>query len=195
MGEPAQNGVPPEKYYEACITYHLVCYGLGCGKKLYPFSITQVQEKERGFDFGYADSGGQAFLIQYKRPLLTQKGGYAWRVERGQLRALLSCGMPAFYALPAFSDVGGWYDALEKTCFLPASAVWGFLCREGDRESALLPQDDRVMCLEVPADALFTEGLRRVQSRRPRAPAPLEGPFLGQALGDAVGYWVKEELL
>lgn len=39
---------PPEKYYEACITYHIVRY---CEEKqmgrIFPFGISQIQEKKR----------------------------------------------------------------------------------------------------------------------------------------------------
>lgn len=37
---------PPEKYYEACITFNLIQYfSTNYGKKVYPFSITQLREK------------------------------------------------------------------------------------------------------------------------------------------------------
>ena len=49
-----QGAIPPERYYEACITHHLVRLAEMRGRRLYPFSISQLREKACGFDFGYA---------------------------------------------------------------------------------------------------------------------------------------------
>ena len=43
------NSFPPEKYYEACITYHILRYyeekRIG---RIFPFSISQIREKQKG---------------------------------------------------------------------------------------------------------------------------------------------------
>ena len=57
----------PEKYYEACITYNIIKELNRIGKKVYPYSISQRDEKEEGYDFGYHVSEN-SFLIQYKSP-------------------------------------------------------------------------------------------------------------------------------
>ena len=47
------SNLQPKKYYEACITYNIIVELNRMGKKVYPYSISQRQEKEEGFDFGY----------------------------------------------------------------------------------------------------------------------------------------------
>lgn len=37
--------IPPEKYYEACLTYHFVRQFELIGGKLYPFSISQKKKR------------------------------------------------------------------------------------------------------------------------------------------------------
>ncbi len=114
----------PEKFYEACITYNIIVEFKRIGKVVYPYSISQREEKEEGFDFGYLFDE-VAFLIQYKRPqaLKEIKDGkkiYSWKIEREQLETLNrnSKGIPIYYALPAFEDVYDWYSGIEQTYFI-----------------------------------------------------------------------------
>ena len=53
---------PPEKYYEACVTYHIVrYYEENFDERIFPFSISQIQEKREGYDFGYLRNPEQVF--------------------------------------------------------------------------------------------------------------------------------------
>lgn len=113
---------PPEKYYEACITYHIVRY---CEEKqmgrIFPFSISQVQEKKEGYDFGYQMDSQNLFFVQYKRPQMrmTVSNSAVWMIDIGQLKTIVEAGIGAYsyYALPEFYDYREWYEGLEKRIF------------------------------------------------------------------------------
>lgn len=113
---------PPEKYYEACITHHLVNeFKERFNIKLYPFSISQIEEYTEGYDFGYKFSGN-SFVIQYKRPDVYSGGDYYWKINREQLDKLNANNhkFKAYYALPAFIDTNKWFEGLETTFFSEA---------------------------------------------------------------------------
>ncbi|MED3786805.1 hypothetical protein P4576_06000 [Peribacillus frigoritolerans] len=118
--------IQPEKYYEACITHHLVNYfEFILEKKIYPFSISQIEEKKEGYDFGYNISG-KSFFIQYKRPYRVIPGdAYHWKIELEQLRTINSNvnGINTYYALPSFGNSMGWYEGLENTFFISALSL------------------------------------------------------------------------
>lgn len=82
----------PEKYYEACITYNIIMELKRIGKTVYPYSISQREEKDEGYDFGYHISE-KSFLIQFKSPYKFKeiKNGeiiYRWKINRAQLDVL-----------------------------------------------------------------------------------------------------------
>ncbi|PED16879.1 hypothetical protein [Bacillus toyonensis] len=118
--------IQPEKYYEACITHHLVNYfQFTLDKKIYPFSISQIEEKLEGYDFGYEISE-KAFFIQYKRPYrVIPEDTYYWKIDIEQLQTINSKvdGINTYYALPSFGDSAGWYEALENTFFINALSL------------------------------------------------------------------------
>ncbi|MEB4858343.1 hypothetical protein [Priestia megaterium] len=115
--------IQPEKFYEACITHHLVThFEMILDKKIYPFSISQIEEKNEGYDFGYKISN-KSFFIQYKRPYISlPQGVYNWKIELEQLTTINSknYNINTYYALPAFGDSLGWYTALNNTFFINA---------------------------------------------------------------------------
>ncbi len=120
---------PPEKYYEACITYHIVRY---CEEKqmgrIFPFSISQIQEKKEGYDFGYQMDSQSLFFVQYKRPQMRMTANHSsvWMIDIGQLKTIVEGGIGActYYALPEFYDYLEWYEGLEKTYFLNAEDLY-----------------------------------------------------------------------
>ena len=114
----------PEKYYEACITYHIVMEFKRIGIKVYPYSISQREEKEGGYDFGYHFLEN-SFLIQYKSPdILSEiedgKNIYRWEIDREQLGIINrnNGNLPIYYALPAFDNIFDWYSGIQKTYFI-----------------------------------------------------------------------------
>lgn len=115
--------IQPEKYYEACITHHLVNYfEFTLDKKLYPFSISQIEEKNKGYDFGYKISS-KSFFIQFKRPFKSITGEtYHWKIEIEQLNTINRMGdnLYTYYALPSFANSEDWYEAMDKTFFINA---------------------------------------------------------------------------
>lgn len=120
---------PPEKYYEACITYHLVNeFKQRFDIELYPFSISQIEEYTEGYDFGYKFSC-DSFVIQYKRPDVYSNGEYYWKINREQLDKLNSNNykLRAYYALPAFIDTNKWFEGFESTFFVEAAKLQYFL--------------------------------------------------------------------
>lgn len=122
------SNFPPEKYYEACITYNLISeFDLIFEKKLFPFSISQLEEKSNGYDFGYTYSD-QSFFIQYKRPI-TCDPVYSWKICREQLNVINSheFAIKTYYALPDFIDTMQWYTGLEKTYFVSAPQLKNYL--------------------------------------------------------------------
>lgn len=132
---------PPEKYYEACITYHLVeYYRMLYRRRLYPFSISQIREKELGFDFGYETARGHVFLLQYKRPIGVGARGYFWDIEKEQAETLTQLPVRSYYVLPAFSKSKEWYDGLDKTYFLPTQMVCNWLRYQNVEKKARLHQ-------------------------------------------------------
>lgn len=125
------TGFPPEKYYEACITYHLVNnFKQIFNKRLYPFSISQIEENGKGFDFGYVFSR-ESFYIQYKRPFSfeTVDSLYSWQIERKQLNVINSqpYALNTYYALPAFVDMNQWFEGLDNTYFVDAPKLGNYL--------------------------------------------------------------------
>lgn len=124
---------PPEKYYEACITHHLVNeFKEKYNQRLFPFSISQIEEYDKGFDFGYTFSQ-QSFYIQYKRPFAyeTSESRYSWQIARRQLNVIncQSYALRTYYALPAFVQTRQWFEGLELTYFVTAPNLEGYLER------------------------------------------------------------------
>lgn len=122
----------PEKHYEACLTYHMIeFYKNKYGKKIYPFSISQIQEKEKGFDFGYQIEQGTIFFVQYKRPAEFPlcNGSFRWEINIEQLQTILDGGIGncTYYALPAFFRISDWYEGLEMSWFIRADHLWAQL--------------------------------------------------------------------
>lgn len=115
------NSFPPEKYYEACITYHILRYyeekRIG---RIFPFSISQIREKTEGYDFGYYLEDKEYFFIQYKRPYY---GSSAWQINIGQLNTIVENGIGkiTYYAFPDFHNIFEWYTGLENTFFFERS--------------------------------------------------------------------------
>ncbi|MGM2621180.1 MULTISPECIES: hypothetical protein [Bacillus] len=118
--------IQPEKYYEACITHHLVShFEYMLDKKIYPFSISQIEEKIEGYDFGYKVSQ-KSFFIQYKKPYrLIPEDTYHWKIDIEQLRTINSStnGINTYDALPSFWDAMDWYEALDNTFFIGALSL------------------------------------------------------------------------
>lgn len=73
-------------------------------RRLYPFSISQVKEKQLGFDFGYEVSKGNVFLAQYKRPCGKGKSGIMWEIKKEQAALLAKQPVRSFYVLPALFE-------------------------------------------------------------------------------------------
>ena len=186
--------MPPERYYEACITYHLVSQARLLDRWLYPFSISQLHEAETGYDFGYFLPSEETFLLQYKRPLLTGDGLYQWLIQKEQLCTLAQWGPIAYYALPAFHLATDWYVGLEYTSFLPVSVLLGWMTRRSGQQ-ALLRQDDPILHLERPVTAFFRSGLHCIQFQEKSAFSSF-APEALRTLADMehlIGYRVREE--
>lgn len=137
--------IQPEKYYEACITYHLVTYFENIlDKKLYPFSISQIQEKDLGYDFGY-EAIEFLFFIQFKRPLLNiNSNKIYWKIESEQLSTInsQSSNFDTYYCLPNFTDSFDWYKADEKTFFVSSIKLSNLLKKSiSDKKSVVLHSD------------------------------------------------------
>ena len=123
------KNIQPEKYYEACITYNIIIELKRIGKTVYPYSISQREERKEGYDFGYSFDS-KSFLIQYKSPELFKqvKDGesiYRWKIDREQLETLNSYNrnIPTYYALPAFDNVYDWYSGIQKTYFIDSKRL------------------------------------------------------------------------
>lgn len=137
---------PPEKYYEACITYHLVRrFELIYNRRLYPFSISQIREKKLGFDFGYELSKGNVFLVQFKRPYVMGNGRIKWQIEKEQAGMLAKQPAKAYYALPTFLDGKEWYEGLDKTFFVPAGIIYTWVRRKKVEQNAWLDERERIV--------------------------------------------------
>lgn len=190
------QGMPPEKYYEACITYHLVRYYKTLyDKELYPFSITQVRERKLGFDFGYELSRGKLFLAQYKRPVMKRDGRYAWQINRAQLDALSEVPAPAFYVLPAFSGVKEWYEGLDKSYFLPVGILRFWMQGQKGKRDALLRETEPLFRTlpEQPFDC-FGRRFHRVAAEpveKEDAWEAVVSRLQTDALEHVCGYWVN----
>ena len=143
------GNTPPEKYYEACLTYHFVRQFEMIGRKLYPFSISQKKEKERGYDFGYSNLQ-DVFLIQYKRPykIKVYPDKYTWLIDRKQLHTInghLFSGY-TYYALPMFDSENDWYLGLDKTVFVPAPRLEKYFdSNKRDTASNILESDSPIL--------------------------------------------------
>lgn len=141
--------IPPEKYYEACLTYHFVRQFEIIGRRLYPFSISQKKEKDKGYDFGYL-SLQDAFLVQYKRPykIKIYPDKYTWLIDRKQLHTINGHVFSGFtyYALPMFDSENDWYHGLDKTVFVPAPRLEKYLkSNKGNTETNILESDNPIL--------------------------------------------------
>lgn len=156
--------LPPEKYYEACITYHIVNYYQRThSKKVLPFSISQMEEHEKGYDFGYYFTAEEIFYIQYKRPndIKLAAGEINWKINLDQLKTIIEGGLGdcTYYALPGFRDITEWYEGLDKTYFTRADDLYTYLrlLKKLDRQSAVI--DERVRILRKFEDYFGKEHL------------------------------------
>lgn len=186
---------PPEKYYEACITYHLIGYFEQMyGRRLYPFSISQIQEKKVGFDFGYELSRGNVFLAQFKRPYVLGKSEIGWKIEKEQAEILAKQPVRAYYVLPAFLEREEWYEGLDKTFFVPAGAVYTWTCSRNAAKSAWLHACDGLVAGSDPK--AFDPFGKELKNALQREQEDTEEAFLNQmrgALTDQIcGYWIGE---
>lgn len=187
-----QGAIPPERYYEACITHHLVRLAEMRGRRLYPFSISQLREKACGFDFGYACRHGAVFLAQYKCPGRAADGIWRWEINEAQFWALASWRVPVYYVLPAFSAVQDWYDGLDRTSFLPVDVMRDWVRAHNGQRTMRLLQSDPLLRLERPVAALFGTALNRAQTQA-AAEMALEIRCGASAEEDGLtGYWVEE---
>lgn len=129
IGEFGMN-VQPEKFYESCLTYNIIKYFEEVlEKKVYPFSISQLDEKSAGYDYGYKISN-KSFFIQYKRPILeVNKNLFFWKINKEQLYTINThnYNINTYYALPNFGNFTDWYDGLDKTYFIDAPKLQLYL--------------------------------------------------------------------
>ncbi|MDU1069847.1 hypothetical protein [Clostridium sp.] len=134
--EIGMENIPPEKYYEACITHHLVNeFKDRFNIRLYPFSISQVEEYKEGYDFGYKFSN-DSFVIQYKRPIANSDEKYYWKINRLQLDNLNANNkFKSYYALPAFSDTSEWYKGFEKSFFVESAKLQNYLKNKNNKNN------------------------------------------------------------
>jgi len=138
----SMSKIPPEKYYEACITYNLIYdFEMKLDTKLYPFSISQIEEKDKGYDFGYKLSN-DSFFVQYKRPNIyeTKSEKFNWKIDIEQLKVINNNNfkLKTYYALPWFIDVGEWYHALDLTYFIDAVKLKYILKNKANNKSAII---------------------------------------------------------
>ena len=186
---------PPEKYYEACITYHLVRYFEQVySRRLYPFSISQIREKKLGFDFGYELSEGNLFLVQFKRPYVMGNGRIKWQIEKEQAEILAKQPAKVYYALPAFLDGKEWYEGLDKTFFVPAGIVYTWVRSKKVEQSAWLSEEKRIISV---SDSSFHDFFGRDLKNALRAEINYaEEDFLKQInkeVEDQIcGYWIGD---
>ncbi|MEK5039888.1 hypothetical protein [Sporosarcina sp. FSL K6-3457] len=122
--------VQPEKFYESCLTYNIIQYfDEVLEQKVYPFSISQLEEKSAGYDYGYEVSN-KSFFIQYKRPIVEMNGDLcSWKINKEQLKTINShnYNIYTYYALPNFGSFKDWYEGLDKTYFIEASKLQQYL--------------------------------------------------------------------
>lgn len=142
---------PPEKYYESCITYHLVKeFEERFEKKLYPFSISQIEEKCEGYDYGYTFSN-RSFFIQYKRPysFMCESGipVYNWNVCREQLSVInrQPHSLKTYYALPAFIDIMKWFEGIDHTYFVLAPRLEEYLVNKGKAKTNIINSNNKIL--------------------------------------------------
>ena len=123
---------PPEKYYEAYITYHLVRYFEQVySRRLYPFSISQIREKKLGFDFGYELSEGNLFLVQFKRPYVMGNGRIKWQIEKEQAEILAKQPAKVYYACRHFwMEKNGMKVWIKRSLFQLESYILGCAVRK-----------------------------------------------------------------
>lgn len=189
------HDTPPEKYYEACITYHLVRrFELVYNRRLYPFSISQIREKKLGFDFGYELSAGSLFLVQFKRPYVKDNGKIKWNIEKEQAEVLVRQSVRTYYALPAFLNRKDWYEGLDKTFFVPAGSVYTWMLSKKAEQSAWLGEEERIISA---SDINLVDSFGRDLKNALRQEINYtEEDFLKQvngAMEDQIcGYWIGE---
>lgn len=136
------GNIPPEKFYEACITYHLVKeFSERFGIRLFPFSISQIEEYKEGYDFGY-QFRETSFVLQYKRPsVYTDKKCY-WKIDKQQLVTLKSNPLKSFYALPAFTNALEWYEGIQKCCFVESERLYQYFVK---KDSKNISEDNAIL--------------------------------------------------
>lgn len=189
------RNTPPEKYYEACVTYHLVRYFERIyNRRLYPFSISQIWEKKLGFDFGYELSKGNVFLVQFKRPYVKENGKIKWKIEKEQAEVLVRQSARAYYALPAFLNGKDWYEGLDKTFFVPAGSVYTWMRSKQVEQSAWLGEEERIISA---SDTSFVGSFGRDLRNALRQEINYtEEDFLKQVNGAGTdqicGYWIGD---
>ena len=95
--------------------------------KLYPFSISQIEEYNEGYDFGYRFSS-KSFVIQYKRPNANNQENYYWKINREQLDKLCANNkFKSYYALPAFTGTDKWFKGFEECFFVDSVKLQNYL--------------------------------------------------------------------
>lgn len=143
------SNFPPEKYYEACITYHLVNeFEVLFQRKIYPFSISQIEENSKGYDYGYTYSE-KSFYIQFKRPFAydSATSTYNWQICRNQLGVInqQNYRLNTYYALPAFVDSMKWFEGLEYTFFVLAPNLESYLKNKNTAKTNLVNSDVNIL--------------------------------------------------
>lgn len=126
----------PEKFYEACVTYNIInFFDEKRAEKVFPFSVSPVQEKTEGYDFAYAIKD-TIFMLQFKRPYKNMSG-YRWEINIDQLNVIIrnAYGSVVYYALPQFEDYKLWYQALdcENMKFIDATSLKKYLVETGKK--------------------------------------------------------------
>lgn len=139
--------IPPEKYYEACITYNLVNeFNIKYDIKLYPFSISQIEEKDKGYDFGY-ELSIDSFFIQYKRPNLIDitTNMFSWKIENEQLHTIncSNIALKTYYALPIFVNTDKWYEGLDLTYFIESVKLGNILKDKNLQKTATINSNNK----------------------------------------------------
>lgn len=126
----------PEKFYEACVTYNIInFFDEKRAEKVFPFSVSPVQEKTEGYDFAY-EIKNKFFMLQFKRPY-KKMNGYSWKINIDQLNVIVrnEYGSVVYYALPQFEDYKLWYQALnyENMKFIDATSLQKYIVGTGKK--------------------------------------------------------------
>lgn len=134
--EYPQEVLLPEKFYEACVTCNIINYfAEKRAEKVFPFSVSPVQEKTEGYDFAY-EIKDTIFMLQFKRPYKNMNG-YRWEININQLNVIVKNAYSpvVYYALPQFGDYKLWYQALnyENMKFIDAASLQKYLVETGKK--------------------------------------------------------------